>query len=347
VYQSLCVFPCTTLLFPHPIKVFYFLDVILKNVNDPYARQFAPFVTLLFLEAYGQVDQNTRSKMEEMLMTWRNGGANGKELFGVIPQVSIEQGVWGGNSGHADVHFRHCKFNREQDLPLFRRCLCVPQPTPGFYSGSGQISKSQVLSELEFILGQKEHALQTNPFDAVPQNHINVLQQVCAVFFPSAYSLIKPLHQLRKLVEAGGVSQDELCQILSQLHSFSQNTAPPPPPPASVPLAKSEQLDLSSMLLAKNASSSASSVAGSSAAPISNITNLYNALLKAGVVSASGTPTGAGETAKHKESKPKPVDAAKATAREYRKSILSQKISLMSSGIAKYVVRHHCALLTY
>ena len=78
---------------------------------------------------------------------------------------------------------------------------------------------------------------------------------------------------------------------------------------------KSEQLDLLSMLSARNTSPSAPSVAGSSAAPISNITNLYNALLKAGVVSASGIPTGAGEMAKPEESKPKPVDAAKARAR--------------------------------
>jgi pre-mRNA cleavage complex 2 protein Pcf11 len=34
-----------------------------------------------------------------------------------------------------------------------------------------------------------------------------------------------------------------------------------------------------------------------SVAPISNITNLYNVLLKAGVVSATGTPTGAVKTA--------------------------------------------------
>jgi len=74
---------------------------------------------------------------------------------------------------------------------------------------------------------------------------------------------------------------------------------------------------------------------GHSAAPISNITNLYNALLKAGVMSASGTPTGAGETAKVEENKPEPVDLAKATTREYRRAILSQKIKLTSAGITK------------
>jgi hypothetical protein len=55
------------------------------------------------------------------------------------------------------------------------------------------------------------------------------------------------------------------------------------------------------------------------------------------VVSATGTLTGAGETAKAKEPKPSPVDAAKVTAKEYRKAILSQSVKLPSSVITKYV----------
>ena len=50
------------------------------------------------------------------------------------------------------------------------------QPTSGFYSGSRQISKSQVLSELEYTLELKERALQANPYDTVSQSHINILQ---------------------------------------------------------------------------------------------------------------------------------------------------------------------------
>jgi len=160
------------------LPAFYLLDAISKNVYDPYARQFAPFVIPLFLEAYEQVDQNTRSKMEEMLLTWRTGGANGKELFGVVPQVTIERGVWGRDSGQADVRPRRWKSIHQRGSPLSRRRLRVSQPTSGFYSGSGQISKTQVLSELEFTLGQKERALQINPYDNASQNHINVLQQV-------------------------------------------------------------------------------------------------------------------------------------------------------------------------
>jgi pre-mRNA cleavage complex 2 protein Pcf11 len=47
-----------------------------------------------------------------------------------------------------------------------------------FHSGSGLITKSQVLSELQFTLGQKERALQASPYDTLSQNHIAVLHQV-------------------------------------------------------------------------------------------------------------------------------------------------------------------------
>jgi pre-mRNA cleavage complex 2 protein Pcf11 len=83
------------------LPAFYLLDAISKNVFEPYARHFATFVIPLFLETYEQVDQNTRSKMEEMLLTWRTGAPNGKELFGVVPQVAIERGVWGGEQSHS------------------------------------------------------------------------------------------------------------------------------------------------------------------------------------------------------------------------------------------------------
>ena len=34
------------------------------------------------------------SKMEEMLLTWRTGSSNGRELFGVVSQVAIERHIW-------------------------------------------------------------------------------------------------------------------------------------------------------------------------------------------------------------------------------------------------------------
>jgi pre-mRNA cleavage complex 2 protein Pcf11 len=162
------------------LPAFYLLDAISKNVYEPYARHFATFVIPLFLEAYDQVDQSTRSKMEEMLLTWRSGAPTGKELFGVVPQVGIERGVWGGESTHGvdvSVNCRRRGTNAYSKYPPRQSS----QSSTNFYSGSGQINKSMVLSELEFTLGQKERALQANPYDPTSQNHIQVLQQVSSI----------------------------------------------------------------------------------------------------------------------------------------------------------------------
>lgn len=60
---------------------------------DSYARQFSPMILQLFLGSYRKADSSTRSKMEEMLLTAHTGGANGKELFGVVPQVAIDSSM--------------------------------------------------------------------------------------------------------------------------------------------------------------------------------------------------------------------------------------------------------------
>jgi pre-mRNA cleavage complex 2 protein Pcf11 len=82
------------------LPAFYLIDALSKNVFEPYAGHFASIVVPLFLETYQQVDQQTRGKMEEMLLTWRTGAPNGRELFGVGPQVSIERGIWPSNPAH-------------------------------------------------------------------------------------------------------------------------------------------------------------------------------------------------------------------------------------------------------
>ncbi|PBK87370.1 hypothetical protein ARMGADRAFT_904133, partial [Armillaria gallica] len=67
------------------------LDMISKNIYDPYARHFAAFVVPLFLETYAEVDPPTRSKMEELVFTSRTGSPSSKELLGVSSQVSIQR----------------------------------------------------------------------------------------------------------------------------------------------------------------------------------------------------------------------------------------------------------------
>ncbi|TFK43432.1 hypothetical protein BDQ12DRAFT_674975 [Crucibulum laeve] len=288
------------------LPAFYLLDAISKNVYEPYARHFASFVIPLFLETYRQVDENTRSKMEEMLLTWRTGAPTGKELFGVAPQVAIERGVW-GDAGATNAS--------------------------GFYTGSGQITKAQVLSELQYTLGQKERAVQSNPYDSLSQNHINVLQQ------------------LRKLVEAG-VSQEELQQILSQLRTLVRSSGPPPSAPpapapqwqplqfATPPVATYTQPDTPYPPV-KMESTPSAPIASSSSQPApvvpENIATLLSTLLKAGVVSATGTPVGAGATAMEdsKLQSIENVDMKRDASREYKNVVLSQKIKLNSSEITR------------
>ncbi|ETW83891.1 hypothetical protein HETIRDRAFT_62543 [Heterobasidion irregulare TC 32-1] len=313
---------------------FYLLDAVSKNVYDPYARHFASVVTSLFLDSYGLVEPGVRSKMEEMLLTWRTGGPHGRELFGVGPQVAIERGIWG--SGVIN----------DSSLP----------------SGAGTISKSQVISELEFTLGQTERALQSNPFDSVIQNDVSVL------------------HQLRKLVEDGGVSQEELRQILTKLRSLARPPPPnqpapsigpskyssnlsasytglssypppvaqPPPPlppavqqfysqPPSNPYPSFDQIE--APLSALPSTAGPSSTTTSSTVTMPNISNLFEALLKAGVVSATGTPTGAGTTttaSEVEESKPAPPeDLDRDEARAYREAILAENIKFTSADISR------------
>ncbi|GBE79674.1 hypothetical protein BKA93DRAFT_758248 [Sparassis latifolia] len=310
------------------LPAFYLLDAISKNVFDPYAPQFTPLVVRLFLDTYEQVDQSTRSKMEEMLLTWRTGAPNGRELFGIVPQVAIERQIWGGDTTQNVASTSRHPISSESTIPT-----------------------AQVLSELEFVLGQKERAMQVDPYDKVSQNHVGIL------------------HQLRKLVQAG-VSQEELSQILNQLRTLAlpappvpqqpapqpippyqnQQLYPPPVPQATYPtssnpppyppqqpysnpqpdIAKPEPVDFSNSLSSRPpAASSAPALP-----PVSNIANLYSALLKAGVVSATGTPTGAGATAKAEEAAA-PVDPAKDAARKYRKAILGIKIKLTSADITR------------
>ncbi|CDO71284.1 hypothetical protein BN946_scf184908.g41 [Trametes cinnabarina] len=311
------------------LPAFYLLDAISKNVYDPYARHFAPIVANLFIETYEAVDVTTRSKMEEMLLTWRTGAPNGRELFGVVPQLAIEQHIWGSGSA---------------------------QTAPGNRASSSSIiSQAQVLSELEFVLGQKERLLHANPYDKSTQHHVAILQQ------------------LRALVQVG-VSQEELKQILAQLRSLSASSppasvpvpapplyaAPPafaPPPPLSAGSAaplpsysqhpsypvpseqvKAEPIDMSRFMTAQQTQQASASLT-SAAPPVSDITNLFNALVKAGVVPSSGTPSGTPKGAgasSQPEAQPQVVeDAARDSRHDYRKLMLSYKVKLTSTDIIR------------
>ncbi|KAF8663446.1 hypothetical protein AX16_001016 [Volvariella volvacea WC 439] len=291
---------------------FYLLDAISKNVFDPYARQFAPVVTNLFLDTYREVDDATRNKMEEMLLTWRTGSPVGKELFGVPTQIAIERGVWGDPNA---------------------------QYSNSFHAGAGHITKAQVLSELEFALNQKERTLQNNPYDTLAQKHIAILQQ------------------LRPHVEAG-VSPAELEQILNQLRALVR-TAPmsvPPQTPATIPSvppvhwpsqtsyvnqpvsqtypAQGQSYPPSQHLppgLVGSNSSTPAAVPGPSKTP-NNIGDLLSTLIKAGIVSATGTPNSTGASSNDNSGS---AQSQREASRPYRQTVISYKIALNGVDILK------------
>ncbi|KAG6873743.1 hypothetical protein C0995_011562 [Termitomyces sp. Mi166 len=297
---------------PHWMKLpgFYLLDAISKNVYEPYARHFATFVIPLFLETYGQVDEPTRSKMEEMLLTWRTGAPHGKELFGVPPQVAIERGVWGdGGSSHS-----------------------------ASYGGSGHVTKAQVLSELEFSLSQKERALQANPYDTMTQGHIGVLHQLRSLVEAgvSQEELQQILAQLRTLGRSKA-PQPPVPQPPVPIAPHWQSQPPyPVPQPQSQPQYPLAAYPSESVKVEDVAQPSTSAPAPTVAAPPIEIANLLSTLLKAGVVSTNGTPQGAGATS-YEEATNIQLDEnhEREASRAYREAILSQPIILSSTEITK------------
>lgn len=163
------------------------------------------------------------SKMEEMLLTWRTGSSNGRELFGVVSQVAIERHIWGGESAQSTV----CSPSN--------RLIHQPErhpPQSGGRDGGSSISQAQVLSELEFVLGQKERLLLASPHDELTKHHVSILQQVSLTFssFPEVCSDVAK-HQLRGMVQAG-VPQRDLQAILTQLRALKTPSSSPALSPA-------------------------------------------------------------------------------------------------------------------
>ncbi|KAF9451674.1 hypothetical protein P691DRAFT_662701 [Macrolepiota fuliginosa MF-IS2] len=309
------------------LPAFYLLDAISKNVYEPYARVFASFVIPLFLDTYRTVDDNTRSKMDEMLITWRTGSPNGKELFGLGPQMAIERGIWGDQAVRITLP------------PLIR--------SAHLFQGPGQITKPQVMSELNFALQAKERAIQVNHDDISAKHHIQVLLQ------------------LRNLVEAG-VSQEELGQILTQLRSLvrpptiqapsappqpqwsssqftpllAPNTYPPPTAPypttyPALPQVKAEAL-APSLLVASAPEAQNAQL---------NITSILSSLMKSGLVSAPPTDTDVtkaepAEQEPEEDAKPaapttEDLNAIKEAQSDYRKRILAEK---MEASLVEYSI---------
>ncbi|EFI27724.1 hypothetical protein CC1G_14647 [Coprinopsis cinerea okayama7 len=285
------------------LPAFYLLDAISKNYYEHYARRFSHVVAPLFLQTYSQVDQQTQNKMEEMLLTWRTGSPQRTELFGPVTQLNIERGVWGSGSNVS-------------------------------------ITKNQVVSELQFAIGQKERALQGNPYDEDSRRKLEVLRQ------------------LRSLVVDVGVSQDELRQILNQLHELVKAPPPPPPvvPPAPVNAWQPPPVHYPPPPHSRPSSSApyanapplyppthvphpppqsipSTSTAIPSIPDAENINKILDSLKNAGVLAAASTSSQTEPAAIGKQAVSD--DGIASAARDYKKHVLSIKSVLSSSEILR------------
>lgn len=174
----------------HPqtkLPAWYLLDSIAKNVGQPYVPLFAAFVVRVFLDSYYAVDLSTRSKMEEMLVTWRTGGPGGYELFGIDVQTAIERGVWSAPVSDR-ARRRSGSFKSEIRYQLSTSTYSQSTSTTSSIPRPSGLTKAQVLTELEVTLAQKLQALKINPNDEDALGHVDALNQVCKIRLLSSRS---------------------------------------------------------------------------------------------------------------------------------------------------------------
>lgn len=184
--------------------------------------------------------------------------------------------------------------------------------------------------------------------------------------FPSRVRTHK-ISKLRRMVEHG-VTQEELKQILSQLRAMCREPAsalPPPPTQSPVPVSSvfagsasvpSSHYGQSSTQVSSSVYPSLNNLTQPSILPsnatnvpsnISGISNLFQSLVKAGLVSGNSTPVGAGKDTStppptidgHNEEK---IQADKTleddrleSQRSYARKIFDMKIRLNTSEISR------------
>ncbi|KAI0053233.1 hypothetical protein FA95DRAFT_1552745 [Auriscalpium vulgare] len=306
------------------LPAFYLIDAISKNVYEPFAPIFGSRVSPLFLDSYNQVDPSTRTKMEEMLLTWRTGGPNGRQLFGAGVQSALERQVWGSGA------------------------------TPDT-SRRDFIAKAQVLSELNLTLNQTQQKLLINPFDTEARNTVAILQQLRSVVEEGVsqkqlmeiraelHSLARPPPPPSAAPVAPASYPSTATYPPPTSYTHDQGTPMPPSvsahqtmvshpgtsyPPVPKPVAPSSEPSKSYPGL-----SHAPSASGPVAVP-NNISSLLDTLAKAGWGSSGAPPVSAGTTAPSSQAEAE-ADLSREAAREYREVILSENVKFTSTDITK------------
>ncbi|GAA5914453.1 hypothetical protein JCM6882_003022 [Rhodosporidiobolus microsporus] len=219
------------------LPTFYLLDSISKNIGAPYLTLFSRFLERSFLSAYHAVDSATKTKLEELLGTWKTGAADGGELFrhpgeeakeGGRVQRGIEGALWGsggragrglsattreGSAGYGNG------VNQVPHPPSSASHAASPPPAPpaaapAVPAAATTSERSGVLYDVRRLLTlRQEHAAK------VPGDQINEGQIVA-------------LKKLESLILNTQLTTNQVNQIRGQLAAL----APPAPPPAPTPI---------------------------------------------------------------------------------------------------------------
>ncbi|KAF8328552.1 uncharacterized protein EI90DRAFT_2974317 [Cantharellus anzutake] len=296
----------------HPaikLPCFYLLDSVSKNIGPPYTVLFSAFITPLFLESYQSVDPATRGKMEEMLVTWRTALA-GAELFGSVPQQTIERAIWGDTtSGHSG-------------------------PT-----------QSQVLIELDVNLAQKIKAVEANPADMESRAHIDVLRQLHQLVSTTTMAssdLNAILSRLRELARTTASTAPPPAAIpppppvAPAVHYPPQRVAPQVTPSSSSATASHLSSILGSLVNSLASSPPTPPPAPEPAAIASvDVDSLFQSLVAAGIVQAPNAKAPTSKIEPKHEENPSKIDPKTARLRDYKRKILSLSVTLTNQGLQR------------
>ncbi|KAL2066454.1 hypothetical protein VTL71DRAFT_2525 [Oculimacula yallundae] len=135
---------------PKKLPAFYVLDSIVKNVGTPYTLFFGRDLFAVFMDSYARVDNSTRSKMVEMLKTWKEpvpGSMDTRPVFSAEVTRPIENALIKARTSFLQAHQEHTRgqsVGRGRPGPSptpYRETPTPPNPqvyqAPG-YQGPGQ-----------------------------------------------------------------------------------------------------------------------------------------------------------------------------------------------------------------
>ncbi len=253
------------------LPALYLLDSISKNIGYPYPVLWAPHVYRIFMDTYRIVDATIKAKLENLLATWRDSGADGAPLFGADAQASIENSLFGSAKSPPPQP-------RAGSAPL-RGTPPLGNGAPGAVPGPGSVAPppaARLRGVAHGIIGRIEASLRRLP-PAAPNEETDVAIRRQALL------------GLQQVVQSGQLGGDELARIDQELktleppalHAKSEPVAAPAPAFGQAP-------GLPMNLL--SALSGVSAPSGPAAAGAGSADDLFSKLMSSGLLSSLAKP---------------------------------------------------------